>query len=197
MCDLRPHWWFFVHDLAWGGVLLLAAGLLAASGLLAGPTAGVAVSVVAVLAAARALTAYLAWSHTRFVVTTRKVAYRTGVLTRHGVEIPLPQLTNIVFHQSLVERLLGAGTLELESAGADGESRFSHVRDPEGLQRVLHGLLEPPPGGPGPGVSPGAAPGVLSEAAARSLRELAALHRSGHLDGAEFAAAKRRILFGG
>lgn len=201
--ELRPHWWFFAHDLAWGGLLGLAAGVLIATGLL--PAAARVLVVGGVLMAwmVRAGIAYLAWSHTEFLITTRKVAYRSGVLGRHGVEIPLAQLTNIVFRQSMLERVLGAGTLELESAGQDGESCFTHVPNPERVSRRLHELLHTldaadpgsPPASSRTFLDPVGAPPV-TEALAQRLRTLAALRDEGHLDPAEFAAVKRRLLFG-
>ena len=73
---------------------------------------------------------------------TDRVIYRTGVLAKHGVEIPLTRVNNINFHQGIVDRLIGAGTLEIESAGKDGESRFSHVRHPDGVQQEIYRQME-------------------------------------------------------
>ena len=47
---------------------------------------------------------FLAWRRTYFVVTDQRVIYRTGILARHGVEIPLERINNINFHQGIWER---------------------------------------------------------------------------------------------
>ena len=86
--------------------------------------------------------AYLDWQFTYFVLTDDRVIYRTGVFAKHGVEIPLTRINNINFHQGMVDRLVGAGTLEIESAGQDGESRFSHVRHPDGIQQEIYRQME-------------------------------------------------------
>ena len=86
--------------------------------------------------------AYLDWQFTYFVLTDDRVIYRTGVFAKHGVEIPLTRVNNINFHQGIVDRLVGAGTLEIESAGHDGESRFSHVRHPDGVQQEIYRQME-------------------------------------------------------
>ena len=53
---------------------------------------------------------------TYFVVTDRRVIYRTGVLSKRGVEIPLERINNINFHR-VIDRIIGAGDRDIESAG--------------------------------------------------------------------------------
>ena len=52
------------------------------------------------------------WSRTHFVVTNHRVIYREGVVARIGVEIPISRVNNVNFHQSFIERLVGAGERE-------------------------------------------------------------------------------------
>ncbi|HEY4417943.1 MAG TPA: PH domain-containing protein, partial [Pseudonocardia sp.] len=56
------------------------------------------------------------WRTTHFVVTTRRVLVREGVLTRHGIDIPLKRINSVQFRHTLFERILGSGTLIIESA---------------------------------------------------------------------------------
>ena len=60
---------------------------------------------------------YFQWTMTYFVVTDRRVIYRTGVISKKGVEIPLERINNINFHQRIIDRIIGAGDLDIESAG--------------------------------------------------------------------------------
>ncbi len=58
----------------------------------------------------------LRWCTTHFVVTTRRVLVREGVFTRSGMAIPMDRVNTVQFRHSLLERLLGCGTLSIESA---------------------------------------------------------------------------------
>ena len=68
--------------------------------------------------------------------------YRTGVLAKHGVEIPMDRVNNINFHQGIWERIIGAGDLEIESAGKDGQSNFNDVWHPDGVQQEIYRQME-------------------------------------------------------
>jgi uncharacterized membrane protein YdbT with pleckstrin-like domain len=84
----------------------------------------------------------LKWSRTHFVLTSQRVIFRSGVIARVGIEIPLYRVNNINFHQSIFERMIGAGDLLIESGGEDGMQVFDNVRDPEQvqsfIQRAMH-----------------------------------------------------------
>jgi uncharacterized membrane protein YdbT with pleckstrin-like domain len=76
------------------------------------------------------------------VLTNQRVIFRAGVIARTGIEIPLYRVNNINFHQSIFERMIGAGDLLIESGGEDGLQVFDNVRDPEQvqsfIQRAMH-----------------------------------------------------------
>ena len=40
---------------------------------------------------------YLKWVTTNFVVTTDRLIYRHGVLSKHGIEIPLERVNTVFF----------------------------------------------------------------------------------------------------
>ena len=68
--------------------------------------------------------------------------YRTGVISKRGVEIPLERINNINFHQRLIDRIIGAGDLDIESAGKDGQSHFDFIRHPDGVQHEIYRQME-------------------------------------------------------
>ncbi|TSA53535.1 MAG: PH domain-containing protein [Actinobacteria bacterium] len=84
----------------------------------------------------------LAWRRTHFVLTNQRVIFRSGIVARTGIEIPLIRVNNINFHQSIFERMIGAGDLLIESGGEDGMEVFNNIRDPEQvqsfIQRAMH-----------------------------------------------------------
>ena len=76
------------------------------------------------------------------MLTNQRVVFRSGVIARMGVEIPLYRVNSINFHQSIFERMIGAGDLLVESGGEDGMEVFDNIRDPEQvqsfIQRAMH-----------------------------------------------------------
>ena len=125
--------------------------------------------------------------------------YRTGVLAKHGVEIPMDRISNINFHQTIWERVIGAGDLEIESAGRDGQTKFNDVWHPDAVQHELYDQMEEHArtragyGAPGPAAAPAAAPSA-GASVPEQLDQLAALRDRGVITAAEFEAKKAQLL---
>jgi uncharacterized membrane protein YdbT with pleckstrin-like domain len=136
--DLRPHWWALS-----GPALVLAAGLVAAvvaafavHGAAHDPVV-IALLVLVLVALWWFVRRYLRWATTSFVLTTDRLVFRSGVLSKQGRELPLARVDDITFHQSLFERLLGAGDLTVESGGDRGEHVFSRIPRPARVQSEI------------------------------------------------------------
>src|SRR5262245_21748196 len=121
--DLRPHWWFFSKHIltAIPLVLLFALSVKIGRDNVVEDGVGWLWVVLAVGLSVWLGIKYLDWNFTHFVVTTDRVIFRTGVLAKHGVEIPMDRISNINFHQGMWERVIGAGDLKIESAGTHGK----------------------------------------------------------------------------
>lgn len=143
--DLHPHWWTFVKP-SLAIVVSFVAWIKSYD--IAGATAGSARKLIETSAlwltlATLLLTVLwlvkvaLTWSRTHFVLTSQRVIFRAGVIARTGIEIPLDRVNNINFHQSIFERMIGAGDLLIESGGDDGLSVFDNIRDPEQVQSFI------------------------------------------------------------
>ena len=78
---------------------------------------------------------YAKWSTTNFVITNERVIYRTGVVAKKGIEIPLDRINTVFFNQSIFERPLGADDVGIESAGESGRQMFKNVRKPQRCNR--------------------------------------------------------------
>ncbi|MGO8876088.1 MAG: PH domain-containing protein [Acidimicrobiales bacterium] len=87
------------------------------------------------------------WRSTSLVLTNMRVVYRTGVVRRLGREIPLDRVQDVTYTQSIVERLVGAGSLTIQSAGAGGDEPFPDIRHPALVQSLINRLISQP--GPG------------------------------------------------
>jgi uncharacterized membrane protein YdbT with pleckstrin-like domain len=155
----------------------------------------VALGAVAVVAAGYLVGRLLAWRTTLFVLTTRRVIYRHGVVRRVGREIPLDRVQDVTYVQRLGARLIGAGSVLVESAGSHGGEPIPDVRRPEWVQReinaaivALHRLASPQSS-----VLPARLYDQGREVGAE-LAELAQLRDRGVLTDGEFEEKKRELL---
>jgi len=140
--DLRPHWWYFAKHIFASLVLIILLVLVYQFHNTARDWSRAFWGVLALIWAAWLGLRYLNWTFTHFVVTTNRVIFRTGVLAKHGVEIPMDRISNINFHQTIWERVIGAGDLEIESAGRDGQTKFNDVWHPDAVQQTLYQEME-------------------------------------------------------
>jgi len=85
---------------------------------------------------------YLRWWNEIYVVTTRRLVLREGVFNRSGHDMPLSRLNDVSFTRSLWQRMLGCGTLVVESAGERGQIRLEDVPRVELVQRTLYRLAD-------------------------------------------------------
>ena len=142
--DMHPHWWYFWEPaLTLIGILIVAIIILVQT-----DSGGVGsflrwVTVIAIVAGAVWLVRrYMKWISTNFVITSNRIIFRQGIVSKSGVEIPLDRVMNVNFHQTMVERMLGAGDLLIESGGEDGQSRFTDIRHPDRVQNLIHSEME-------------------------------------------------------
>jgi uncharacterized membrane protein YdbT with pleckstrin-like domain len=138
--DIHPHWWMLVPPVA---VLAVTIGLSLWITTRYENEWASAVSLAPALAAlVWFLVRYAKWATTNFVLTTDRLIYRRGVLAKHGREIPLERVNDITFNQSVVERMLGAGDLLIESGGERGQQSFSNISRPAAVQNEIYRQIE-------------------------------------------------------
>jgi uncharacterized membrane protein YdbT with pleckstrin-like domain len=74
------------------------------------------------------------WSDEFFAVTQVRVIFVHGILTRRVDMMPLTKITDLAVDRSLMGRMLGYGTIVLESAGQDQAlSKLEYVPEPESM----------------------------------------------------------------
>ena len=139
--DLHPHWKLmflpFVELLA---VMALAGFLLAQD--FGSTTNYVIIGVGLLLLLLLFVVPLLKWRTTHFVVTSERVVMRSGVLGRQGRDIPLARINDVSFSHTFFERLLGCGTLVVESAGERGQVTLTDIPKVEKVQRVVYDLVD-------------------------------------------------------
>ncbi|HET8661447.1 MAG TPA: PH domain-containing protein [Micromonosporaceae bacterium] len=142
---LHPHWKAMIRPVF---VLLLAiAAVIAGLILLPDGSAG-DIGLYAIGAAALVLVLVLAfwpfvvWRTTHYVFTNERVLLQHGVFARDRRDIPLARVNDHSMSQTFTERLLGCGTLTIESAGERGQSVLTDIPGVEKVQTTLYELVE-------------------------------------------------------
>jgi uncharacterized membrane protein YdbT with pleckstrin-like domain len=138
--DLHPHWWFFAGPLA--AVVVTVAATIAVMVLDLPDGLWFALLALTALNLLWLLVRLAGWVTTNFVVTTDRLIYRSGVLAKKGLEIPLERVNNIHFNQSVFERMLRSGDLLIESGGERGQQAFSDIRRPATVQNEIYRQME-------------------------------------------------------
>ena len=142
---LHPHWKALVRPIL---VLLLAVAALVAGWILlpsgTGGTAGLyAIAVIALIGVVwLAVWPYLVWRSTHYVFTNERVLIQHGVFSRDRRDIPLARVNDHSMRQGFVERMLGCGTLTIESAGERGQSVLTDIPRVQKVQTTLYELVE-------------------------------------------------------
>jgi membrane protein YdbS with pleckstrin-like domain len=193
--DLRPHWWYMAGPTlgllaaAVVGILLVAYG---GEGIGWDIPRWIVVALIVgtlIWLGAR----YAKWATINFVVTTDRVVYRSGVIAKTGIEIPLERVNTVFFNQSMFERMLGAGDLSIESGGETGKQTFSDVRKPSAVQNEIYRQMELNNtrmyGGGRAAPAPPAPPSIPDQ-----IAQLDALRQQGTITEAEFADKKAELL---
>lgn len=102
---------------------------------------GVVLAAAGLLLVRLSLVPFLRWRSTRFLLTDERIALRQGVLRRTGRDVPLRRVDEVTYHQTLLQRLQGCGTLVV-SAGDAAPVVVPDLRRVEGVQRQVYRQLD-------------------------------------------------------
>jgi len=202
--DLRPHWIALVWPIF--VALLVVAGWILVLNYAPDDGAGrtavlwIAIAGGVVLLLLYPVRAIVAWATSNFAVTSDRIIHREGFIAKRTMEIPLEAINDVRFQQSILERIVGAGDLVIQSASEFGRNVFANIRNPESVQRTIYqqsernrrrmyqGSAPEAPPAPAPAAAP-AAPSTLGE-----LERLAELRDKGVLTESEFQNQKKKVL---
>jgi len=201
--DLRPHWIALVGPIAVAALVVVGwiLVLVYAPDEGSGRTAVLAIAAVAgvVILLWYPVRAVVAWATSNFAITSDRIIHREGFIAKRTMEIPLEAINDVRFQQSILERMVGAGDLVIQSASEFGRNVFANIRSPESVQRTIYqqsegnkrrmyqgGQAAPP--APPQAATP-AAPSTTGE-----LERLAELRDKGVLTEAEFQNQKKKVL---
>jgi uncharacterized membrane protein YdbT with pleckstrin-like domain len=144
VAHLHPHWKAMIRPVFVLVVVLVA--VAAAWIFLPGSWSPIVLYVIGaiglVLIGWLAVWPWLRWRTTHYVFTNERVILREGVLSRDGRDIPLGRVNDVSFSHNLVGRMLGYGTLTIESAGERGQVVLADLPKVEKTQSMLYELVE-------------------------------------------------------
>jgi uncharacterized membrane protein YdbT with pleckstrin-like domain len=141
---LHPHWKTLIRPIL--VAMLVVAIALVAEAIPSGSNAlairgGVGVVAVLILMVLL-IVPLLRWRTTTYELTTKRLRTRFGIVTRRGRDIPLTRINDVSFEKGVLDRLLGAGRLVVESAGEHGQIVLTDIPHVEYVQATLFRLVE-------------------------------------------------------
>lgn len=100
---------------------------------------------------------FLRWWTATYTFTNRRIITRHGIITKRGHDLPLSRIANVAYEQSLTDRMLGCGTLQLTTS-AEEPVTLHDIPDVERVHVVMTELLyngsQPTPPVPGSATPP-------------------------------------------
>ena len=136
----RPSWRalisFYAIGIGVAALVLVVVGLLADSW-------PIAIAIAAVIAALTLVVGYLRRIGTKYLITTQRLRISRGLVRKHVQETRLERVQNVNYQQGVLDRMLGVGSVDFDTAGSDdSEFRFEWVNHPEEVVRAVDRAVE-------------------------------------------------------
>lgn len=85
---------------------------------------------------------YLHWLRLLYVITDEEIYVKIGLVSRDVTQIPLARVQNTSYSQSVLERLLSFGDIDVYTAGTHTEDvTLENVPNPERIKAILTAQL--------------------------------------------------------
>ncbi len=147
LAELRPHWIFLFGPLftsigVWAAVIVLVV-------LWSNPPSWLnyPIIIVVVIPGLWLLGRYVRWRSYTVAITSTRILVRQGILGRDTVQLRLQRITEVNLRQTLIERVLGTGSLVIDVQGEDDSLTLEYMRKPAIVQRVLNSQINEIVGG--------------------------------------------------
>jgi uncharacterized membrane protein YdbT with pleckstrin-like domain len=131
----RPSWralmTFYVLGIGLAVLVIVVLGVLA-------DEMGLAVAIGAVIAGLTLLIGFLRRVGTKYLLTTQRLRISRGIVRKNVQETRLDRVQNVNYSQGVLDRMLGVGTVDFDTAGSDdSEFRFEWINNPESVVRSV------------------------------------------------------------
>lgn len=159
---VRRHWIILSGPVA---MTLFLAGCLIAGYFIRRPYVMPAVGALLLASAAWTFWRWLDWRCDLWAVTSHRVIDESGVLAVRMVDSPLDKIHNVTCEQSLWGRILGYGTLNIQTGAELGSTTIREVAGPRDLKETILEAQDRSRGRVGGGVAAqeAASPGATRE----------------------------------
>lgn len=101
----------------------------------------VVIIIAGVLAIWWCVVPFLRWRSTTYTVTNRRLITRTGILNKTGKDLPLARINDVSYERSLTDRMLGCGTLNIQTAAEGGVITLHDIPDVQQIHVIMSELL--------------------------------------------------------
>lgn len=132
--------------LSWPVVLLLACAAALGVGLAMMPAtwqpwgSWILLALTALVVLVGVVVPVLRWRANIYLLTTRRIIHRQGIITRSSHDLPLARINDVASERGLLDRIFGCGTLRLTTA-AEVPVLLRDVPDVEEVHLTLSELL--------------------------------------------------------
>jgi uncharacterized membrane protein YdbT with pleckstrin-like domain len=136
----RPSWRalmsFYIGGLGLAVLVVVILGLLAGSWVPALVAAAAIAALTLVIGSFRR-------ASTKYLITNQRLRISRGIVRRNVQETRLERVQNVNYEQGALDRMLGVGTVDFDTAGSDdSEFRFEWVNEPEQVVRAVDRAVE-------------------------------------------------------
>ena len=138
----RTHWKVLLGAIFW--IVLGAIGVVLLLTLLPGEQEllrWIGFGAIAIALIWFALWPLVRWLSSSYTVTDQRIMDRTGVIRQSGRNIPLQRVSGVSYQKDAIDRVLGCGTLQIQSSADSTDVVFADVPDVENVQRVVTDLI--------------------------------------------------------
>ena len=147
LAELRPHWVFLFGPLftsigVWAAIIVLVVLWRNPPSWLNYP-----IIIVALIPGLWLLGRYVRWRSYTVAITSNRILVRQGIVGRDTVQLRLQRITEVNLRQTLIERLLGTGSLVIDVQGEDDSLTLEYMRKPAIVQRVINSQINDIVGG--------------------------------------------------
>ncbi len=147
VAELRPHWIFLFGPLftsigVWAAIIVLLVVWRNPPGWTNYPFL-----IIALVPGLWLLGRYVRWRSYDVALTSTRILVRQGILGRDTVQLRLQRITEVNIRQTLIERLLGTGSLVIDVQGEDDSMTLEYMRRPAVVQRVINSQINEIVGG--------------------------------------------------
>ena len=143
--SLHPHWLTVLTPTILGVVLAAVAGiavLVTPDNSTGNLIQTIVVAILLIIALILVVVPFLRWRTTHYVITSHRVMVRRGILSKAGKDITLSKITDVSFHQSLLDRIIRSGTLTIESAGDSADELLRNIPRSDEVQQLINRLID-------------------------------------------------------